>query len=77
MSRTPPIIALLIAMMTAASAPVSGQGGQFIGVDDDPVMGNANARVTIIEFGDYQCPICRLFWKETLPRIRKEYIDTG
>ena len=77
MNRTPPIIALFIAMMTAASAPVSGQGGQFIGVDDDPVMGNANARVTIIEFGDYQCPICRLFWKETLPRIRKEYIDTG
>ena len=64
-------------MMTAASAPASGQGGRFIGVDDDPVMGDANARVTIIEFGDYQCPVCRLFWKETLPRIRKEYIDTG
>src|SRR5688572_13499468 len=64
-------------MMTAASATASGQGGQFIGVDDDPVMGDANARVTIIEFGDYQCPVCRLFWKETLPRIRKEYIDTG
>jgi protein-disulfide isomerase len=53
------------------------QGGRFIGVDDDPVMGNPDAKVTIIEFGDYQCPICRLFWKETLPRIRKEYIDTG
>jgi protein-disulfide isomerase len=57
--RTLPIIALFIAMMTAASAPASGQGGQFIGVDDDPVMGSANARVTIIEFGDYQCPVCQ------------------
>jgi protein-disulfide isomerase len=75
--RTLPIIALFIAMMTAASAPASGQGGQFVGVDDDPVMGSANARVTIIEFGDYQCPFCRSFWKDTFPRLKKEYIDTG
>jgi protein-disulfide isomerase len=77
MSRVPRLIAFLIAMLSAAPALASGQDGQFIGVDDDPVMGDANARVTIIEFGDYQCPICRLFWKDTLPRLRKEYIDTG
>jgi protein-disulfide isomerase len=71
------IIAWLSAMIAAAPVLASAQGGKFIGVDDDPVLGDANAKVTIIEFGDYQCPICRLFWKETLPRIRKEYIDTG
>ena len=46
-------------------------------VDDDPVLGNANAEITIIEFSDYQCPFCRKFWTETLPSIQKEYIDTG
>ncbi|MEX2017303.1 MAG: DsbA family protein, partial [Candidatus Pacearchaeota archaeon] len=45
--------------------------------DDDAVLGDANAPVTIIEFSDYQCPFCRKFWTETLPQIKLEYIDTG
>lgn len=45
--------------------------------DDDPVLGDANAPVEIIEFSDYQCPFCRKFWRETLPSIKSEYIDTG
>jgi protein-disulfide isomerase len=76
MTRLQRTIAFCIAMVAAAPLVFAAQAG-FIGVDDDPVLGNADARVTIIEFGDYQCPICRLFWKETLPRIRKEYVDTG
>ena len=51
--------------------------GRFIGVDDDPALGDPKARVTIIEFADYQCPYCRQFWRETFPRLKKEYIDTG
>ena len=46
-------------------------------VDDDAVLGNKDAPVTIIEFSDYQCPFCRKFWTETLPSIKTEYIDTG
>ena len=46
-------------------------------IDDDPVLGNKNAQITIIEFSDYQCPFCRKFWTETLPSIQKEYIDAG
>jgi len=46
-------------------------------VDDDPVLGNKNAPLTIVEFSDFQCPFCRRFWKETLPQIEKDYIDTG
>jgi protein-disulfide isomerase len=75
MNTGPSIIAFLAVM--AVPVFTFGQASQFIGVDDDPVMGEAGAKVTIIEFGDYQCPICRLFWKETLPRLRKEYVDTG
>ena len=45
--------------------------------DDDPVLGDKNAPVEIIEFSDYQCPFCRKFWTETLPSIKTEYIDTG
>ena len=42
-----------------------------------PVEGNDNAKVTIVEFGDFQCPFCQSFVKNTLPQIKKQYIDTG
>lgn len=45
--------------------------------DDDVVLGNPNASVTIVEFGDYQCPFCARFFKEVEPKIREEYIKTG
>lgn len=46
-------------------------------VDDDAIMGEVNAPITIIEFSDYQCPFCQRFWGETLPLIKEQYIDTG
>src|SRR3989304_1908007 len=46
-------------------------------LDDDAVLGDKNAPVTIIEFSDYQCPFCRKFWTETLPSIKSQYVDTG
>lgn len=48
-----------------------------VSADDDPSLGNKNAKVTIIEFSDYQCPFCRSFWKDSLPQIKNEFIDTG
>lgn len=70
---------MLAALMVCVAGSVSRAAGQgkFIGVDDDPVLGDAGAKVTIIEFGDYQGPSCRMFWKEVEPRLKKDYIDTG
>ena len=48
-----------------------------VSADDDPVLGKAKAKVTIIEFSDFQCPFCRAFWEDTLPELKREYIDTG
>ncbi len=45
--------------------------------DDDAVLGDVNAPVTIIEFSDFQCPFCQIFWADTLPQIKEEYIDAG
>src|SRR3990167_8815391 len=46
-------------------------------IDDDAILGEKDAPVTIIEFSDYQCPFCRKFWTETFRSIKSEYIDTG
>ena len=44
---------------------------------NDPVLGDANAKLTIVEFADYQCPFCERFYTDTWPQIKKDYVDTG
>jgi protein-disulfide isomerase len=43
--------------------------------DDDPVLGNPEAPVTIIEFSDYECPYCRSYHQETFGEILINYGD--
>lgn len=43
----------------------------------DAVLGSPNAPVTIIEYGDYQCPFCGEYFKNIQPTIVKDYINTG
>jgi protein-disulfide isomerase len=57
--------------------PNQQQGVVEASVDDDAVLGDSNAPVTIVEFSDYQCPYCRKFWTETFHQIKEQYIDTG
>ena len=42
-----------------------------------PIIGDKNAKITILEFGDYQCTFCYKFHQQTLDDIKKSYIDTG
>ena len=42
-----------------------------------PIMGNANAPITILEWGDYQCTFCYKFHENTLNIINDEFIKTG
>lgn len=42
-----------------------------------PSRGEGTAKLTLVEFLDYQCPYCGRFTRETLPQIDKEYIQTG
>lgn len=44
-----------------------------IPVDDDPSLGPADAPITIIEFGDYECPFCRQWYVEVLPKLMSKY----
>jgi len=40
------------------------------------VMGSPDAPITIIVFGDYQCPGCKSWFKNTFPEIEEKLIDT-
>ena len=44
---------------------------------DVPVLGSKTAPLTIVEVGDYQCHMCKLWFKETRPLIIENYVETG
>lgn len=46
-------------------------------VQDDPAKGDAAAKITLVEFTDYQCPFCARHVKSVMPQFVKEYVDTG
>lgn len=42
-----------------------------------PILGDSNAPITILEWGDYQCTFCYKFHQNTLDRINEDFIKTG
>ena len=45
--------------------------------EDDFVVGDKNAPVTIIEYASLSCSHCANFHNNTLGDLKKEYVDTG
>lgn len=48
-----------------------------VDVDDDAIKGDEDAKVTIIEFSEFQCPFCKKYYDEAYGKIIEEYVDTG
>lgn len=42
-----------------------------------PAVGSLSAPLAIVAFSDFQCPYCGAFARDTYPRIRREFIDSG
>lgn len=40
-------------------------------------VGRPDAPITVVEFANYQCPHCRTHALEVLPRILRDYVETG
>jgi len=41
------------------------------------VMGDEKAKVTVIEFTDFQCPYCKRYFDQSFNQLVKEYVETG
>ncbi|MCL4405521.1 DsbA family protein [Patescibacteria group bacterium] len=44
---------------------------------NEVVLGNPKAPVQIVEYGDYQCTFCNLYFNQTEPLIRQDYVASG
>ena len=48
-----------------------------VSLDGAATSGSATAPVVLLTYTDFQCPYCGRFARDTMPRIRKQYVDTG
>lgn len=77
------LISDLIPLDGSADAGDSGAvTGGAVTIDSDklknaPMIGNKDAKVTIVEFSDFECPFCERFYTGAYAQIKTEYIDTG
>ena len=64
-------------VVPGSAEPQAPAGPVEVSTDDDPVMGDKNAPLTLIEFSDYECPFCKRSFTDVFPELKKNYIDTG
>ena len=75
-------------MLKGSSAPVANNNAQVAGDGatdinlakvglEDQVLGDANAKITLVVYEDFQCPFCERFFKETEQQVRDNYIDNS
>lgn len=48
-----------------------------VGVGHLPPLGDEKAKITIVEFADFQCPFCERLFKDAIANIKKDYLDKG
>ena len=64
-------------VVETAAPTANTDTGQPAAGSDVRSKGAADAKVTIVEYSDYQCPFCSRWIAETYPTILKDYIDAG
>jgi protein-disulfide isomerase len=89
LARDEAIDAITKKLDTLASVPGLGDRGNVLGlqdgakvkekipIDEKRARGNPNAKVTIIEYSDYECPFCKSFYDNAYKEIVKKYVDSG
>ena len=65
---------LLLASQPKKPAPFKPQD---VTISGSPFRGSPTAKITLVEFTDYQCPFCKRHAANTYPQIIKNYVETG
>ncbi len=68
--------AIAMALVQATALPTRAADAPTLQANDH-VLGNKNAPITIFEYASLTCPHCAAFASDTLPKLQKDWIDTG
>lgn len=71
------VIGAVILTIAALAAPALRAQDSVPGAPEDRVLGKPEAPITILEYASLTCPHCAAFDAETLPKLEKDWIDTG
>lgn len=66
----------LLGSKEAPTAPAE-KAEVVLNIGDGHFKGKKDAKVTLVEFSDFQCPFCGRNARDTMPQLEKEYIETG
>jgi protein-disulfide isomerase len=66
-----------IKALLQSRAPAAPPQNVVLDLSGKPSQGEATAKLTLIEFSDFQCPFCGRHDRDTAPQIDKEYVTTG
>jgi protein-disulfide isomerase len=65
----------LLALGTAFTLPVKAAAA--VAETGDPFIGSARAPVTTTLWFDFQCPYCKILWRDAIPQVNAHYVRTG
>ncbi|WP_100012877.1 DsbA family protein [Lentibacillus sediminis] len=46
-------------------------------INGQPTLGDSDAPVTVVEFGDFKCPACKAWGENIFPQLVSDFVDTG
>lgn len=65
----------LLAIGTAFALPLNPAAAAA--EPSDPFIGSASAPVTMTLWFDFQCPYCKILWRDAIPPLNANYVRTG
>lgn len=69
------IIAVIVVVMNQQEAPVVETAQTDIA--GQPTLGESDAPVTVVEFGDFKCPSCKAWGEMIYPQLVEDFVNTG
>lgn len=71
------VVAVVLVGIGAIALRQNQNKAEPVEVSQDKSIGNADAPVIVVEYGDYQCPACGQFASTVKPKIIEEFVKTG
>jgi protein-disulfide isomerase len=68
---------LLLGLVALLALPAASTGAPPALWPDDMTLGNAKAKIVVVEYASLSCPHCARFHNSVFPDFRKKYIDSG